>query len=157
MRGVIMNKYLKSSKLANIFPRLRLFLIILEARLELGRMREKRDQVFGNWKEAISELAFSNNVYFKLGGINMKVNGYDWHKNFYPATSDQLVDLTGRYYEFCINLFGSKRCMFESNFPVDKVSVSYHVLWNAFKKLSRQLTEEEKSTSITDCSNCLQS
>ena len=131
-------------ELASIYPETKIVLDHFGGPLGVGPYEGKGDQVFGNWKEAISELASSNNVYFKLGGINMKVNGYDWHKKAYPATSDQLVDLTGRYYEFCINLFGSKRCMFESNFPVDKVSVSYHILWNAFKKLSRQLTEEEK-------------
>ncbi len=132
-------------KLASIYPETTIILDHFGGPLGVGPYKGKRDQVFGNWKEAISELASSNNVYFKLGGINMKVNGFDWHKKACPATSDQLVDLTGPYYEFCIDLFGSKRCMFESNFPVDKVSASYHVLWNAFKKLSRQLTEEEKS------------
>ena len=43
-----------------------------------------------------------------------------------------------------IEYFGPDRCMFESNFPVEKVSVSYHVLWNAFKKIAAEFIEDEK-------------
>ena len=132
-------------KLASIYPETVIILDHFGGPLGIGPYEKQRDRVYENWKEAVSELASSDNVFFKLGGINMKLNGYNWHQRAHPPTSDQLVDLTGRYYEFCINRFGSKRCMFESNFPVDKASVSYHVLWNAYKKLTRQLTEEEKS------------
>ena len=34
--------------------------------------------------------------------------------------------------------------MFESNYPVDKASISYNVLWNAFKKLVADFSESEK-------------
>ena len=75
----------------------------------------------------------------------MKINGFRWHDRPQPPSSDELVDVTGRYYEHCINTFGAERCMFESNFPVDKESCSYNVLWNAFKKMTRGLTTEERT------------
>ena len=34
--------------------------------------------------------------------------------------------------------------MFESNFPVDKASISYSVLWNAFKKMASNFSLEER-------------
>jgi predicted TIM-barrel fold metal-dependent hydrolase len=34
--------------------------------------------------------------------------------------------------------------MFESNFPVDRLSINYHVLWNAFKKMTADFSEDEK-------------
>jgi L-fuconolactonase len=34
--------------------------------------------------------------------------------------------------------------MFESNYPVDRLSISYHVLWNAFKKIVAEFSEDEK-------------
>ena len=74
----------------------------------------------------------------------MKRNGFDWHLRDKPPTSDELVDRTAPYYEFCIDQFGADRCMFESNFPVDKDSVSYPVLWNAFKKMAMSKSEAEK-------------
>ena len=48
------------------------------------------------------------------------------------------------YYLACIECFGPDRCMFESNFPVDRLSLSYHVLFNGFKKLTMDFSEEEK-------------
>jgi L-fuconolactonase len=84
-------------------------------------------------------------VYSKLGGLAMPVNGWDWHKNDSPASSDELVEAQQEYYSHTISAFGVKRCMFESNFPVDKQSISYHVLWNAFKKMSLGFSDEEKN------------
>jgi L-fuconolactonase len=34
--------------------------------------------------------------------------------------------------------------MFESNFPVDKLSISYPVLWNALKKIAGRYSETER-------------
>ncbi len=118
--------------------------------LGIGPYEGKRDEVFATWREHVLALKDLPNVFFKLGGINMKVNGYDWHKRALPASSDELVELTGPYYELCINEFGVDRCMFESNFPVDKESVSYPVLWNAFKKMAQSKSEREKHALFHD-------
>ena len=40
--------------------------------------------------------------------------------------------------------------MFESNFPVDKVSCSYAVLWNAFKRVAAGFSETEKNALFHD-------
>ena len=61
-----------------------------------------------------------------------------------PPTSDELVAAQGRYYAHAIECFGAERCLFESNFPVDRLSVSYDVLWNAFKKMVAGASEDEK-------------
>ena len=89
-------------------------------------------------------LAACPNVYAKLGGIVMPINGFGWHKRDTPATSDEIVAATGRYHRKAIELFGPERCMFESNFPVDKQSCSYPVLWNAFKKIAADYSEADK-------------
>jgi len=77
--------------------------------------------------------------------LAMPINGWDWHKKDLPASSDELIEAHQEYYAHTINSFGVKRCMFESNFPVDKQSISYHVLWNAFKKMSVSFNEEEQN------------
>ena len=58
---------------------------------------------------------------------------------------EHLADATGRYYETAIELFGFDRCMFESNFPVDKVGCSYSVLWNSFKRVTAGCLTAEKA------------
>ena len=86
----------------------------------------------------------------KLGGINMAVNGFNWHKRSMPPTSDELVAETRDYYLHTIDAFGPDRCMFESNFPVDKQSCSYPVLWNAMKKIAADFSEDEKTSMFHD-------
>ena len=81
----------------------------------------------------------------KLGGIAMPINGFGWHRRTQPASSDELVAATGRYHRKAIELFGPERCMFESNFPVDKRSCSYAVVWNAFKKIAAEFSAADQA------------
>jgi L-fuconolactonase len=129
--------------LAKAFPSVTIVLDHFGGPLGIGPYKDRAEEVFSHWQGYVEPLASLNNVHFKLGGINMKINGFDWHKKELPPTSDQLVTATGRYYDHCIDTFGAERCMFESNFPVDKDSCSYHVLYNAFKKISQNRSGEE--------------
>ena len=90
-------------------------------------------------------LALCPNIRVKLGGLGMQVCGAKFNTKSKPPTSDHLCDLWRPWIFETIDLFGIERCMFESNFPVDKGSYSYGVLWNAFKKLSINFTDDEKS------------
>ena len=129
--------------LAKAFPGVTIILDHFGGPLGIGPY--DADETYPVWQDHIAELGTCTNVHFKLGGINMKINGFNWHKRELPPTSDELVDRTGRYYEFCIDQFGAERCMFESNFPVDRESCSYGILWNAFKKLTGSRSEDEKT------------
>lgn len=82
----------------------------------------------------------------KLSGLPMgnTIVGRDLHSRAKPATSDELAELTGPYYLYCIAKFGIDRCMFASNFPVDRMSCSYTVLYNSFKKIVKEFTAEDK-------------
>ena len=113
--------------------------------LGVGPYEGKREEIFKKWKDDISLLSESKNVYAKLGGLAMPVNGWNFHKQDKPASSDQIVDLHQQYYLHTINCFGADRCMFESNFPVDRRSVTYHILWNAFKKMVSDYSDEDKN------------
>lgn len=112
--------------------------------LGIGPYEGKRDEIFEQWKLDFAELARCENVVAKLGGLNMTVNGFGWHKRETPPTARELVAATGDWYVHAIDCFGPDRCMFESNFPVDKLSVSYPVLWNAFKLIAAACTEAER-------------
>ncbi len=92
----------------------------------------------------MAELAKCPNVNAKLGGINMAVNGFGWHKNEKPPTSTELTEATRNWYLHMIDVFGPQRCMFESNFPVQKRWCGYQVVWNAFKRVASGASTDEK-------------
>lgn len=112
--------------------------------LGVGIYRGARDAIFEQWKRDIKRLARCPNVYAKLGGLAMPDNGFGWDRRERPADSDELVRWHKKFYLHTIECFGPERCMFESNFPVDRLSVSYPVLWNAFKKMVADFNEQEK-------------
>ena len=124
------------TELARAFPKVTIIFDHFGGPLGIGPYAGRQDEIFEQWCIDATALAACPNVYPKLGGIVMPVNGFGWHKRQTPATSDEIVAATGRYHRKAIELFGPERCMFESNFPVDKRSCSYPVLWNAFKKIA---------------------
>ena len=80
----------------------------------------------------------------------MPIFGFDWHTRDIPVSSDELASDMAPILDFCIEKFGTKRGMFESNFPVDKVSFSYNVLYNAFKKYSKDYSKSERAAMFRD-------
>lgn len=136
--------------LARTFPDTTIILDHFGGPLGVGPFEGKLDEVYRNWRAGIAEVAACPNVVAKIGGVNMPINGFGWDKRARPATSDELVSATKHYYLDTIELFGPERCMFESNFPVDKASVSYPVLWNAFKKMVADFRDDEKSALFHD-------
>ena len=112
--------------------------------LGIGPYAGKQDEVFQEWKRCIAELATCPNVVVKVGGMTMPMCGFGWHKHAAPPSSAQLAEALGPYYLYCIEKFGVERCMFESNFPVDKASCSYVVLWNAFKRITQDFSHAER-------------
>jgi L-fuconolactonase len=118
--------------------------------LGTGSFQDHREEIFQQWQADILKLAACPNVYAKLGGLAMVDNGFGWHTAAKPPTSDELVAAQKRYYLHTIACFGVNRCMFESNFPVDKVSISYTILWNAFKKMVADFSNNEKDMLFYD-------
>jgi predicted TIM-barrel fold metal-dependent hydrolase len=112
--------------------------------LGVGRFAGKRDEIFEQWKQDIAALARCPNLYAKLGGLAMPDNGFGWDKRGRTATTAEWLEAQRRYYLHTIECFGVERCMFESNFPVDKLSIGYVELWNAYKLLVRDFSEDEK-------------
>ena len=113
--------------------------------LGVGRFAGQRDAIFAQWKDDMVALAQCTNVRAKLGGLAMADNGWAWQDRVLPPTSDEFVAAYGDWYHHMIACFGPDRCMFESNFPVDRISISYHVLWNAFKKIAARYSEAEQA------------
>lgn len=110
----------------------------------------RRDELFRQWRKDMAELARCENVHAKLGGLAMPDNGYGWHEAARPPDSDEFVAAQKQWYLHAIDCFGPRRCMFESNFPVDRLSIGYQVLWNGFKKMAADFNEEEKQALFHD-------
>jgi len=110
--------------LARAFPETTIILDHFGGPLGVGSYAGHADEVFAEWRTSVSELAACQNVVAKLGGINIEVNGFGWHDRPRPPSSEELVQATRRYYELTIEKFGVDRCMFESNFPVDKLAAA---------------------------------
>ena len=132
------------TRLARDFPGTNIVLDHLGTPLGVGPYAGREEEIFTLWKRDLAELARCGNVVIKLGGLAMPWNGFGFEKQPRPPTSDELVARQNRYYQFAIQTFGPERCMFESNFPVDKCALSYDVLWNAFKKIAANYSEAEK-------------
>lgn len=112
--------------------------------LGVGPFENRRDEVFRTWREQLQAVARYPNVVLKVGGLAMPRMGFAFHEQATPPGSAQLARAWQPYFATCIEAFGPARCMFESNFPVDKGAVGYRVLWNSFKRLAADCTASEK-------------
>jgi L-fuconolactonase len=136
--------------LAAAFPDQPMVLDHVGGPLGIGPYAGKQADIFPLWRRSIRALAQCPNVHVKLGGLGMKICGFEFHKRPLPPSSAELAEVWRPYVETCIEAFGAQRCMFESNFPVDKVSASYAVLWNAFKRLASGVSAGEKAALFHD-------
>ena len=131
--------------LARAYPATPIVLNHVGGPIGLGRYKGKRDAVFADWSARIRELAACPNVHVKLGGLGMRMFGFDVHDGELPPGSEPLATLWRPYIDTCISAFGPARAMFESNFPVDKGSYGYGVFWNACKRLAQGASASEKA------------
>ena len=136
--------------LARAFPQTTIILDHVGTPLGIGAYSGKRDVVFADWKRGITEVAACDNVVVKLGGLAMKVCGFGWHRGEKPPSSKELAEAMAPSFLHCIERFGVDRCMFESNFPVDKPSCAYVILWNAFKRITQSFSATERSALFHD-------
>lgn len=131
-------------ELARAVPGTTLVLDHFGTPLGVGAYAGRRDEIFQQWRVDIAEIASCPNVVAKLGGLAMPDNGFGWDTAPRPPTSDEFVAAQAPYYLHAIECFGPQRCMFESNFPVDRWSLSYGVLWNALKKIAAPFSADER-------------
>lgn len=109
-----------------------------------------RGEVFAAWQANIRRLAQFPRLRIKIGGLGMLYGGWAFHAGKLPPSSEELAHAWRPYVEACIEAFGPQRCMFESNFPVDKQSCGYGELWNAFKRITQGCTPSDKAALYHD-------
>jgi predicted TIM-barrel fold metal-dependent hydrolase len=138
------------AEFAKAVPDLTIILNHIGGLLRVGPYANRDDEVLATWRSGIAAVAACPNVVMKLGGIGMPRTGFDWHTRNKPIGSEELADSMAPFMTYCIEQFAPNRCMFESNFPVDKVSYSYNVMYNAFKRLSASYTAAERAAMFHD-------
>ena len=130
--------------LARSFPDTNIIMCHVGGPLGYGPYAGREDEVYASWKASITELAKCPNVSMKLGGMVNRLAAYDYRALPAPPSSAELADYWRPYMGTCIELFGPDRCMFESNFPVEKLGIGWATLWNAFKRIASGASPEEK-------------
>jgi len=131
-------------ELARAFPDTTIILGHVGGVLGYGPYAGKQKEVFAAWKPQMTELARCPNLVVKLGGMMMRLAAFDYRTQPKPPTSTELAALWRPYMETCIELFGANRCLFESNFPVDKMGIGWAGLWNALKRIAADASAAEK-------------
>ena len=143
--GVCFPQLPELAAFAKAVPDLTIILNHLGGLTRVGPYANRDDEVFETWRRGIAALAPCRNVNLKLGGIGMPRMGFDWHTREKPNGSEELATAMAPLMRYCIEQLGPDRCMFESNFPVDKVSFSHHMLFNAFKRFSKGYSAADRA------------
>ena len=118
--------------------------------MRVGPYGDRDDEVIPAWREGVATLAQCPNVVVKLGGVGQPRYGFDWHLRETPIGSEELAEAMAPLMTYCIERFGPDRAMFESNFPPDKVSYSYNVMYNAFKHMTSGYSASERAAMFHD-------
>jgi predicted TIM-barrel fold metal-dependent hydrolase len=148
--GVCFPQLPELAAFAQAVPDLPIIVNHLGGLTRVGPYAHRDDEVLALWRRGMAAVAACPNVHLKLGGIGMPRLGFDWHARTTPIGSDELAQAIAPLMTYCIEQLGPDRCMFESNFPVDKVSFSHHVLFNAFKRLSQGYAATERAALFHD-------
>ena len=138
------------AEFARAVPNLTIVLNHIGGLVRIGPYANRDDEVLPAWREGVAEVAECPNIVMKLGGVGQLRYGFHWDQRETPIGSEELAEALGPLMGHCIEQFSPDRCMFESNFPVDKPSYSYNVLYNAFKRLSQGYSATERAALFHD-------
>jgi len=150
-RGLVYDAMLYHSQISELVaaakavPGTNIVLDHLGCILGVGPYEGQEKASFTRWRDDMRRLADCPNVAVKIGGFGMIICGARWHERALPPSSVELAEAWHPYVETCTELFGADRCMFESNFPVDKAMYSYRTLWNAFKRITQGWPDADRA------------
>ncbi len=131
-------------ELACAFPCIPLVLDHIGGVLGVAEYQGQTGRAMREWLPWIQRLSACPNVVVKIGGLGTAVFGHDFAARSAPPSSLEIADAWRPWVEPVLAHFGAGRCMFESNFPVDRSAAGYGVVWNAFKRLAAGASEQDK-------------
>jgi L-fuconolactonase len=144
--ALVLHPQLKEvADIAGAFPDTKIVLNHVGRLVGIGAYAGRLKEQFPLWAASMKALAAHENVYVKVGGLGQAVNGLGFEKQAEPPSSDTVATAMRPYVETCIEAFGTRRCMFESNFPPDKEGFSYVAYWNACKLLTKGASKSERA------------
>ena len=146
----VFTQYDELVDLARAFPEQTIVINHIGGVSGTGPYLGRNDEVMQAWRRGVEQAAACPNVFMKLGGLGQPRVGFGWELRERPPGSEELAAAYAPYYLFCIEKFGPQRCLFESNFPVERASCSYAVLWNAYKRIASGCTPAEKALLFHD-------
>ena len=130
----------EAAAFARAFPNLPIVLNQMGGPLGVGDYANQREQVFAVWQAGLSDVATCPNVMVKVGGFAIsRIAIVKAAGRARPIASTELADICRPWVDHCLGEFGAERCMFGSNFPVDKVAFPLLTLVNAMKLLTERL------------------
>ena len=130
--------------LAQACPDVRIVVNHLGIPLAGGPYRGRADEVRARWRTGLTAVAACPNVVLKIGALIRPLTGDKWDRRGELASSEEIATAWRDEILFAIDAFGPSRCLFESNFPVDKACYGYVELWNAFKRLTSDCSADDK-------------
>ena len=133
------------AELAAAFPQTPIVLNHFGSPILGGPNAGRTEQVFAEWRAGMTALARHDNVNVKLGALPVKRESARRGPGAPPLSSEEIARAWRPFVEVCVEQFGAHRCMFESNFPVQKRWCSYAVFWNACKRLAAGASADEKA------------
>ena len=130
--------------LARTFPGTNIVLNHCGGIVRIADYSKRREEVFDTWRQGIVEISKSPNVFVKLSGLGMRLGGFGFEEREVAPSSEELAEVWRPWIETCIEAFGANRCMYASNFPVDKGSFSFSTGLNALKRLAQSASNDDK-------------
>lgn len=104
----------------------------------IGVSDQERARIADEWLDGLQRVAEHPNVSCKISGLLMPALGFGYEQREHRPTTSELVDRLGPLVRPTIEVFGAERCMVASNFPVDRVSADYNVVFQAMLELTNQ-------------------
>ena len=116
----------------------------------VGQSESERRDIEARWRKIIERLADFDHVSAKISGLTMPILGWDYHKRESLPGKDEVRVALSPFVEHAIESFGVDRCMFASNFPMDKVSLPFETLYDAFEEIVSGFSEAERRKLFRD-------
>jgi len=102
-----------------------------------GMLEDTSPTGWQQWREALVLFAGCENINVKLSGLGTFVHSLD-------------IGLVGKIVSHTVRTFGVDRCMFGSNFPIEKIWTSYDELYAALKSVVTELSEQHVQAIFND-------
>lgn len=100
-----------------------------------GADEKLREETFELWQHSLATLAEQPNAHVKLSGLLMPLTGHGLHKRAGPASAAEIAELIEPFVNHALDVFGPERCLWASNFPMDKVAASLETVIEAYARV----------------------